>query len=102
MLEMAYGLGKGIDAPMRFPLLGPFSRKLITLGSDSDYVDDPRKITSDFTRRLDFQFIKNWTLSRYSITEQQLEEAESLIDSVTSLPWVLGHPVFSALALDYL
>jgi hypothetical protein len=102
MLDMAYGLGAGMgDVPADYPLLGPFRTKLMELGHVSLYVDDPRKIISDFSHEIDCNFIIQWVISRYDITLNQLNEAEAQIRSVSSLPSVIGHPVFAALASDY-
>jgi hypothetical protein len=103
MLEMAYGLGAGMgEVPLDYPILGPFRRKLMELGHESDYVDDHRKIMSDFSEELDCEFIREWIITRYGVTGAQIDEVEDLINAVPSLPWVIGHPLFALLANDYL
>jgi hypothetical protein len=103
MLDMAYGLGAGMgDIPFEFPILGPFRRKLMTLGHESNYVPDHRKIMSDVRSKYDCEFIFEWIINRYGVTSQDIIDVESMINGVTRLPWLMGHPLFAALAGDYL
>jgi hypothetical protein len=116
----AYSLGKGLDVPPDYPILGAFRRALLR-GAHAA-LDDPTRFT--FKKNpldpdpmhgwthvsteggtgvdLDVEEVLNLIHARYNITKAEVRSLEALFDSVVSLPAFVAHPACVKLLLvDY-
>jgi len=108
----AYALGSGLKIPLWFPILGVFVRKLLELGIKHEITPAiANKINQGFYRMQMYSFeatpsarehVLERMCIRYSLTTDQILEAEQLLEQVSQLPAMVSHPVFVVLAcLDY-
>jgi hypothetical protein len=100
--RFAYGMALGMgEVPEHFPILGSLRKKLFELGRENAAIRNKYKPMSEMNDTLNRQSVLAWMFRRYGITVAEVEEVESLIHSITSLPHFLGHSVFTRLAQDY-
>jgi hypothetical protein len=56
---------------------------------------------SEMNETLDRKFVLSWMFDRYGIAEDEVLEVEDIINKIPSLPYFIGHDVFTKLAEDY-
>jgi hypothetical protein len=102
VFQYAYGMAAGMgDVPKHYPILGVFREKLYNLGREGAIIRNKYKPMSEMNHTLDRSYILGWMFDRYGITEEEVLEVEAIIDNIPSLPYFIGHSVFTRLAEDY-
>jgi DNA-directed RNA polymerase subunit RPC12/RpoP len=102
VFKYAYGMAAGMgDVPDHFPVLGAFRKKLFNLGREGAPIRNKFKPMSQMNETLDREFVLEWMYDRYGITTEEVEEVEDMINKIPSLPYFIGHDIFTKLAEDY-
>jgi hypothetical protein len=100
--RFAYGMAAGMgEIPSHFPLLGTFRNKLFSLGRKGAIIRNKYKPMSEMNEFLDREFVLQWMFNRYGITVNEVLEVEAIINKIPSLPYFIGHDIFTKLAIDY-
>jgi hypothetical protein len=104
LLQFAFGIAQGYSGvPRNMPVLGSFLACLTRCGSPGKVVDlEKHKIhTEGVNATLDRSLAMEWFCDRYSVTIAEVEDCERILDSISTLPYFVGHKVMTHLAADY-
>lgn len=106
--EFAYSVSKSVAIDRNYPLLGPFLAVYDRLGTQGKKdslespFENPYKPCMNNSRAVDREAILNLIEARYSISRDEVLEAEAQLVCVRSLPAFASHPVWLRLRqVDY-
>jgi hypothetical protein len=91
--------------PIDYPILGTWLDQMGLLGVETNYVAPQHKYEAMLREEefiLDRDYVLEMIESRYGLTQAQVIDVEELIRSVSSLPCIVTHEVFTVLGrVDY-
>jgi hypothetical protein len=102
LLQQAFSVGKSTGlAGKGIPIISKMAETMIRLGEGSEYVPPlwaPYRPKSYSDKRVNKVAAYEWMESRYGISKDEVLECESVLDSITSLPYLICHAAFAKLA----
>jgi hypothetical protein len=105
LLRFVHSIARGYSGvPDNMPLLGAYLRCLLRCGISSDDVhlleDHKVRVVEVPASLLRIPAVE-WFCERYDVSPAELYECEEILDSITELPYFVGHIVFARVANDY-